>query len=469
MPDLTSPAAILRDIKSLLGPAGWIDGADAAPYLIDFFRRSEGPALLVARPAAVAEISELLRLCAAAGIAIVTQGGNTGMCAGAIPNAQRPTIVLSMQRMNRLISVDPVCYTATAEAGCIIQTIQEAAASVNRLFAPDWGGRGTATLGGAISTNAGGINVLRYGNTREQVLGLEAVLPDGRVWDGLRSLRKDSSGYDLKQLFIGGEGTLGIITKAVMRLHPRPTNVQTLFGAVPDLDRLMELFVAARDVLSDSLSAFELIPGSTYEMALRQNQTLRRPLDARSDWYVLIRASGNDDISARLEALFATAAEAGLLADAALASSQAQEANLWTIRDEIPAGMVLKGKMLKWDASVPIDRIIAFLHDVEATADALQPGTATYAFGHVGDGNLHLSIFPRPDTDKAGFAAMESAIDRVIWSYRGSICAEHGIGALNHGRILGQKPAIEFELMGRIRAMFDPNGLLNPGKFIDPA
>lgn len=459
----------LHNIKSMLGPAGWLDGPDTAPYLIDFFRRTEGPALLVARPAAVEEVSELLRQCSAAGIAVVTQGGNTGMCGGAVPNTLRPTILLSMQRMNRLISVDPVCYTVTAEAGCIIQTVQEAAAAANRLFAPDWGGRGTATVGGAISTNAGGINVLRYGNTREQVLGLEVVLPDGRVWDGLRSLRKDSSGYDLKQLFIGGEGSLGVVTKAVMRLHPRPQRVQTLFGAVTELDRLMELFVAARDILAESLSAFELIPGSTYEMALHQNAALRRPLDKRSDWYVLVRASGNDDITARLEAFFAAAAEAGLLLDASLANSQAQEANLWTIRDEIPAGMVLKGKMLKWDASVPIDRIIPFLHEVEATADRIQPGTTTYAFGHIGDGNLHLSIFPRADTDKAGFAAMESAVDQVIWSYRGSICAEHGIGALNHDRIRGQKPDIEFEMMGRIRALFDPQGMLNPGKFIDPA
>lgn len=460
--------AAIDDVKSLLGPRGWLAGEDMAPHLTDFFRRTDGTAMLVARPDGVEEISELLRLCARRGLKIVPQGGNTGLCGGAIPRAEEPSIVLSMKRMNRLLSIDPVCYAVTAEAGCIMQTIHEAAAGVNRLFAPDWGARGTATVGGAISTNAGGINVLRYGNTREQVLGLEVVLPDGRVWDGLRSLRKDSSGYDLKHLFIGGEGTLGIITKAVMRLHPRPSHVQTLFGAVPDLDRLMELFVEARNILAESLSAFELIPGSTFEMALAQNATLRRPIETKQDWYVLIRASGNADITARLEELFATAFDQGLLSDAALAQSAAQEDNLWTIRDEIPAGMVLQGKMLKWDASVPIDRIIPFLRDVEATADSIQSGTATYAFGHIGDGNLHLSIFPRPGTDAAGFAAMESAIDRVIWSYRGSICAEHGVGQLNYTRILGQKPAIELEMMAKIRKLFDPQGILNPGKLVDP-
>jgi FAD/FMN-containing dehydrogenase len=332
----------------------------------------------------------------------------------------------------------------------------------------DWGARGSATIGGGISTNAGGINVLRYGNTREQVLGLEAVLPDGRVWNGLRALRKDSSGYDLKHLFIGGEGTLGIVTKAVLKLHPRPSHVQTLFGAVADLDRVIELFVLARDVAGPVLSAFELIPGHTYELALKKLPTLQRPVETQEDWYVLVRGSDRAPVTGVLEEFYARAAEAGLLSDGALAQSEAQEANLWLLRDEIPAGQVMTGKMLKWDASVPIDRIIPFLRDVERTAVDMQPGTRAIAFGHVGDGNLHLSIFPRQEGDwKTLFARMEHAIDELIWRYNGSICAEHGIGDLNHLRIVGQKSPLELEMMSRIRSLFDPQGLFNPGKGVD--
>lgn len=460
--------ACIADLKQLLGPRGWLEGDDVVPHVVDFFRRTEGAAPLVVRPDSTEQVSEVVRTCARHGVPIVPQGGNTGLCGGAIPRPEIPSIVLSTRRMNRILSVDPDCYTITAEAGCILQSLHDAAAGVDRLFAMDWGARGSATIGGGISTNAGGINVLRYGNTREQVLGLEAVLPDGRVWNGLRALRKDSSGYDLKHLFIGGEGTLGVVTKAVLKLHPRPSHVQTLFGAVADLDRVIELFVLARDIAGPILSAFELVPGYTYELALQKLPTLQRPVETQEEWYVLIRGSDRAPVTEVLEELYARAAEAGILSDGALAQSEAQEANLWLIRDEIPAGQVLTGKMLKWDASVPIDRIIPFLRDVERTADTMQPGTRAIAFGHVGDGNLHLSIFPRQEGDwQTLFARMEHAIDELIWRYNGSICAEHGIGRLNHTRIGGQKSPVELEMMVRIRSLFDPQGLFNPGKAVD--
>ena len=464
---MSAAQACVAAIKAALGPGGYLEGEDMAPHLTDFFRRTHGSALLVARPDSTAQVAEVVRICRQHGVCIVPQGGNTGLCGGGIPLAEKPSIVLSLRRMNRILAVDPDCYTITAEAGCILQSLHDAAAAVDRAFAMDWGARGSATVGGGISTNAGGINVLRYGNTREQVLGLEVVLPDGRVWDGLRALRKDSSGYDLKHLFIGGEGTLGIVTKAVLKLYARPTHVQTLFGAVADLDRVIEMFVLARDVAGGVLSAFELIPGSTFELALQKQPVLRRPIETRSDWYVLVRASDRQEVTPVLEAFFERAAEAGLLTDGALAQSEAQEANLWNLRDEIPPGQVMTGKMLKWDASVPVDRIIPFLREVERTAETMQPGTQAIAFGHVGDGNLHLSVFPRLEGDGSIFPRMERAIDEVIWKYNGSICAEHGIGRLNHFRIKGQKPPVELEMMARIRELFDPEGLFNPGKSVD--
>ena len=274
--------------------------------------------------------------------------------------------------MNKIISVDPARYTITAEAGCILQSIHDAAAQVDRAFAMDWGARGSATMGGGISTNAGGINVLRFGNTRDQVLGLEVVLPDGRIWDGLRALRKDSSGYDLKHLFIGAEGTLGIVTKAVLKLHPRPAHEQSMWASVADLGRLMELFALARSVASEGLTAFELVPGYTYEKALAQYPVLARPVETRADWYVIVRFSGQQPVADKFEDFFSRAFEAGLVTDGALAQSIAQENNIWNLRDEIPPLKLLKGKMLKWDASVPIDRIVPFLAEAQRRAHAIR-------------------------------------------------------------------------------------------------
>jgi FAD/FMN-containing dehydrogenase len=375
--------------------------------------------------------------------------------------------------MNRIISVDPARYTITAEAGCILQSIHDAAAQVDRAFAMDWGARGSATIGGGISTNAGGINVLRFGNTRDQVLGLEVVLPDGRVWDGLRALRKDSSGYDLKHLFIGAEGTLGIVTKAVLKLHPRPAHEQSMWASVADLGRLMELFALARSVASEGLTAFELVPGYTYEMALKQYPALARPVETRADWYVIVRFSGQQPVGDKFEEFFSRAFEAGLVTDGALAQSIAQETNIWSLRDEIPPLKLLKGKMLKWDASVPIDRIVPFLAEAQRRAHAIRGDLRVIAFGHVGDGNLHMSIFPEGGSPgDAAFDALckrvVSEIDALIWSENGSICAEHGVGVENFDRLPGQKSPIELEMMARVRALFDPQGLFNPGKVFDP-
>jgi FAD/FMN-containing dehydrogenase len=463
----------LEELRMALGPKGYIEGDDLAPYTQDIRGAYTGTALLLARPGTTDEVAAIVRICAAHDIAVVPQGGNTGLCGGAIPRGPRASIILSLSRMNRIISVDPERYTITAEAGCILQSIHDAAASVDRAFAMDWGARGSATVGGGISTNAGGINVLRFGNTRDQVLGLEVVLPDGRIWNGLRALRKDSSGYDLKHLFIGAEGTLGIVTKAVLKLHPRPAYEQSMWAAVADLGRLMELFVLARSIASDGLTAFELVPGYTYEMALAKYAALTRPVDARAEWYVIVRFSAPQPVADKFEAFFERAFEAGLVTDAALAQTIAQENNIWSLRDEIPPLKLIRGKMLKWDVSVPIDRIVPFLAQAQERAHAIRADLRVIAFGHVGDGNLHMSIYP--EGDGAGDAAFDALcarvvgeIDRLIWDYGGSICAEHGVGVENFDRLPGQKPAIEFEMMARVRDIFDPKGLFNPGKIFDP-
>jgi FAD/FMN-containing dehydrogenase len=463
---------IVAELKRELGPQGFLEAGDMAPYAVDVRGVYRGEPLLVARPASTEEVSRLVQICARHRVAIVPQGGNTGLCGGAVPRGERPCIVLSLARMNRILSVDPACYTITAEAGAILQSLHDAAEKVDRSFAMNWGARGSAMVGGAISTNGGGINVLRFGPARDQVLGLEVVLPDGRIWDGLRALRKDTSGFDLKHLFIGGEGTLGIITKAVLKLHPRQPVHQSMFGAVADIARLMELFVLARDIGADALSAFELMPGRNVRRAIELVPAITRPLEADAEWCVLIRFSGRE--AARVEEMLVRLSEAafdaGLLSDAVVSQSLAQEQNLWHLRDEIPGPLLYEGMNLKWDASVPIDRIIPFLQEAKAIVAELQPEARFDAFGHVGDGNLHVSVWPQgepgPELD-ALCAEIYRRVDSLIWRLQGSICAEHGIGIENFSRVPGQKSAIELEMMQKLRALFDPRAIMNPGKMVE--
>jgi len=470
-------AQAIDEIKQALGPRGWLEGGDIETYVTDVRGAYRGEALLVARPASSEEVSQVVKICRRHGVAIVPQSGNTGLVGGGVPARRganaRPCIVLSVARMNKLLSVDPLRYSVTAEAGCVIQTIHDAAAEVDRAFALDWGARGSAMIGGAISTNAGGINVLRFGNTREQVLGLEVVLPDGRIWNGLRALRKDSSGYDLKHLFIGAEGTLGIVTKAVMRLHPRPERDQTMFAAVADPDRLMELFALARAVASDGLTAFELVPGHMVEKALAKYDKLQRPLETRAEWYAMVRFSGREEIELKFEQFFEQAMERGLIADASLSQNMAQEQNLWDLRDEIPPLKLMSGKMLKWDASVPIDRIVPFLKEAERRVKTIEPNAKLIAFGHVGDGNLHMSVWPEGEPGDPDFDALchdiVFTVDELIFSSGGSICAEHGVGVENFERVTRQKSPLEFSMMAGIKTLFDPDNLMNPGKMFDPA
>jgi FAD/FMN-containing dehydrogenase len=465
------PQAVVAELKNTLGGFGFLEADDMAALCVDVLGKYRGEPLLVARPASTEQVSQVVQICSKHDIAIVPQGGNTGLCGGAVPRANRPCIVLSLARMNRILSIDPECYTITAEAGVILQSLHDAAEEVDRSFAMNWGARGSAMVGGALSTNGGGINVLRFGPARDQVLGLEVVLPDGRIWNGLRALRKDTSGFDLKHLFIGGEGALGIITKAVLKLHSRLPVHQSMFGAVAEIERLMELFVLARNIGADALSAFELMPGRNVRRATERVPTITRPLETDAKWCVLIRFSGRE--AERVEEMLVRLSEAafgaGLLSDAVVSQSLAQEENLWHLRDEIPGPLLYEGRTLKWDASVPINRIIPFLQEAEAIVAEMQPEARFDAFGHVGDGNLHVSVWPEsepgPGLD-ALCAEIYRQVDGLIWRLGGSICAEHGIGLENFSRVLGQKSAIELEMMQKLRGLFDPQGIMNPGKMV---
>lgn len=463
-------ARVIGALAALLGPAGWRPATEIGPRLTDFRGVFTGKALGMARPGSTVEVASVVRTCADHGIAIVTQGGNTGLSGGAIPVGDRPTVLMSLSRMCAIEEVNTSRSTITAQAGATIETVQQAARAADRFFAPDWGARGTATLGGAIATNGGGINVLRYGNMREQVLGVEVVLADGRVWNGLRALPKDNSGFDLKQLFIAGEGTIGIVTRAIVRVHPRPAEHRTAFVALRSLGDLDSLFSRARSRPPGALSAFELIPEIGVARVVARFGVIR-PFATIADWYVLLRFSGTDGIADELLEVLAEASRSEVIVDGVVADTTAQEDNLWRLRDELTATRSFGGFGVKYDLAVPQDRIEDFLHRASAVVEALLPGSVPYAFGHVGDGNLHFTVL-RPGDDatlEAAADGIRDAIDRLVWELGGTISAEHGLGRELPGRIVGQKPAIELELMRRIKAAFDPDGLLNPGVMLPGA
>jgi FAD/FMN-containing dehydrogenase len=462
----------VADLRSDLGPAGVLTGSDAAPHLTGQRGLFAGQALAVVRPASVDETARVVQACADHGVAIVPQGGNTGMSGGAVPAATdspRSTIVLSMGRMNRIVSVDPDRWTITAEAGATIEAVQQAAAAAGRLFAPDWGARGTATVGGAIATDAGGNNVLRYGTMRDSVLGLEAVLADGRVWDGLRALRKDSSGYDLKHLFIGAEGTLGVVTRAVLRLHPATPHTQSALAAITGLDRLMPLLELAASRCGSDVTAFELIPDVGLQRVC-EKLALARPLDTRREFHVLVRLASTEPVSERLGAFLAEASDQGWITDGVVAVTDDQETRLWTIRDELSPMFLWPQHEhgVKLDTAVPIDSLGGYHDEVRRIAAELAPGALTYGFGHVGDGNIHLYVLPTSDDQVEPFLAvrdnLQERIDEATFRFGGTLSAEHGIGQFLRDRIAPQKPAVEWELMRAVKDVLDPQGIMNPQK-----
>jgi FAD/FMN-containing dehydrogenase len=431
--------------------------ADTKPYFTDWRRQYSAAAECVVRPASTREVAQVVALCAAEGVAVVPQGGNTGLVGGSVPTGARREIVLALGRMNRIRALDVLNDTVTVEAGCVLATVQRAADEAGRLFPLSLAAEGSCQIGGNLSTNAGGVNVLRYGNAREQVLGLEVVLPDGRVWDGLRGLRKDNTGYDLKQVFLGAEGTLGVITAAVLRLYPKPAATATVWIAVRSPQDAVELLAALRERLGERISAFELVSRTCLEAVLGHVKDLKDPLPAVHPWYVLAQLADSGD-AAELEERVA-----GALAgrEAALAQSGEQARSLWRIRESIPEAQFAN---VKHDISLPISRIPDFVAHAGQELERAFPGTEVYCFGHVGDGNLHYNIGPERLLEQR--AAVNGIVYRAVERLGGSISAEHGLGQLKRDDIRAHKPALELELMRRLKAALDPQGLMNPGKVL---
>jgi D-lactate dehydrogenase (cytochrome) len=463
---------IHQRIADLLGPAGLIsDSAGMAPYLEEERGLFHGKARLVARPASTAELAELVRICAEAGIAIVPQGGNTGLCGGASPSEGQ--IVVSLSRMNKIRAVDPVNFTMTVEAGVVLQTVQAAADSADCLFPVSLGAEGSCQIGGNISTNAGGTGVLRYGNTREQVLGLEVVLPDGRVWDGLRALRKDNTGYDLKQLFIGGEGTLGIVTAAVLKIYPRPRDQQTAFCALADLASSLALLGRARKATGDQVTGFELVPRIGLTMGCELVPGVSDPFAEPHEWYALIELSSSRPdagLQDMLEHLLGEAIEAGEVVDAVVASSLEQRKALWKIREGIPEAQKKAGGSIKHDVSVPVARVPAFIERASQAVEAALDGVRVVPFGHLGDGNIHFNLSQPVGADRQAFIGRWEEMNRIVHDIvvemQGSISAEHGIGRLKKDELAHYKSPVELDLMRRIKQALDPRGIMNPGNIL---
>ena len=453
-------------LRELVGDANVVTGADLEPHLTDARGESTGTAIAAVRPGTTDEVAAVIRALDGADVAVVTQGGNTGMSGGSVPFDDRPSVIVVLTRMRRIRAWDAVTGTITVEAGVTIEALQDTARAHGGSFAPDWGARGTATIGGAISTNAGGTNVLRFGTMRDHVLGLEVVLPDGRVWDGLRSLRKDSSGLDLKQLFIGAEGTLGIVTAAVVRLEPERPHVRSALASLRALNFLDELLARARAAGGD-LTAFELMPGHGIDLAT-EKLGIAHPLATRADWYVLVRFAGTTPVDDHLTEFLAAAAADDLVADAVVAATADQEEQLWLLRDELsPPALFGPGvDSVKMDTAVPLGAVTAFVGGVADIAARLAPGSTPFCFGHVGDGNIHAHVLPPDDlTAWAGQKpAVQQALDELTWQLRGTISAEHGIGRALVGRVAAQKPALELELAAAIKSLLDPDHRFNPGK-----
>jgi len=462
--------ALIPELRRLLGEGHVLTAAeDLAPFCTDWRGRYSGKALCVALPGNTEEVAAVVRACVAVGVAIVPQGGNTGLCGGATPVGGE--VVVNLRRLNRIRAIDADNNSITVEAGCTLHAVQEAAKAADRLFPLSLAAEGSATLGGNLSTNAGGVQVLRYGNARELTLGLEVVLADGRVWDGLRALRKDNTGYDLKHLFIGAEGTLGLITAATLRLFPRPRTHATAWVAVPDPAAAVRLLGRLRDAAGDNVTAFEIVGRPALELVLRHIPAARDPLAGKSEWQLLIELSGaGNDLAATLEQALHDAAAEGLVGDAVLAASEAQTAALWALRENVSEAQKIEGVSIKHDIAVPVSRIAEFIASADAALRAVFPGVRIVCFGHIGDGNLHYNQ-SRPDAQSnEGFIAQTGAVNRIVHDLvhelGGSISAEHGLGQLKREEVLRYKSGTEMDMMRAVKQALDPRGLMNPGKLL---
>jgi len=461
---------LLPTLRRTLGDdAVLTDPADTTRYLTDWTGSFTGTALAVVRPSDTAGVAETVRLCAGAGIPVVPQGGNTGLVGGGVPDASGGSVVLSLERMRRVRGLDPVGDTITVEAGVALRTVQESAEAAGRLFPLSLGSEGSCTVGGTVSTNAGGTAVLRYGMMRDLVLGLEVVLPDGRVWDGLRPLRKDNTGYDLKQLFIGAEGTLGIVTAAVLRLLPETPRRATALFALPSVDAATALLPLLREVCGEALTTWELVNRQALELVLAHVPGAREPFRVPHEWYGLVELAGSDEPGDRLESALRAAAARDLLVDAVVAGSPAQRASLWTLREGLAEAQKLEGLSVKHDITVPISSLARFVADVGPRLRGRLPGLRLVTYGHVGDGNLHYNL-SAPIGDEPALREAAGELTRLIYDavaeHGGSISAEHGLGVLKRGAAATYKSAVELDLMRAVKQALDPRSLMNPGKVL---
>jgi len=461
----------LNQIRSVVGPKGVVEEqTDRERYFVEPRGLWLGDSELVVRPATTDEVSKVVAICHEHTLPIVPLGGNTGLVGGGVAKSG---VLLSTERLNRIRELDKANSTLTCEAGCILADIQAAATDADRLFPLSLAAEGSCQIGGNLSTNAGGIQVLRYGNARELVLGLEVVLPDGRVWDGLRALRKDNTGYDLKHLFIGAEGTLGIITAAVLKLFPMPRQRQTALLALPSAAAAMTLFDRSGVAAGDALSAFEIMNGLSFEITVRNIEAARDPFGSLYPWYVLMemttpRETGT--LRQTLEGLLEGALDDGIVLDGVLAESGAQADELWRIRESIPEAQFPEGASIKNDVSVPVSKAAEFIDRAVSATENLVPGIRPVAFGHVGDGNIHFNLSQPIGMDEETFLArwhdVTGTVNDIAADLNGSFSAEHGIGMLKRDDLARYRPAVEVELMAALKKTIDPANIMNPGKVI---
>jgi FAD/FMN-containing dehydrogenase len=467
----------VEGLRAVVGAAQVLTGADAQVFETDWRERYRGRALAVVRPGSTEEVAAVVRLCAEAGIPVVPQGGNTGLCGGATPDESGRAVMLSLQRMYRIRGIDTDNVTMDVEAGCILQAVQQAAHNAGRLFPLSLAAEGSCTIGGNLATNAGGTQVLRYGNMRELALGLEVVTAQGDTWHGLRGLRKDNTGYDLRDLFIGSEGTLGVITAATLKLYPLPVARCTALVAVESIEAAVAVLNRARAGLGPSLTGFELMAGDCLQLVAQCFPQQRLPFDGASaalPWYVLMEVSDSESEAharERFEVVVGEAIEAGLVQDAVIAGSLAQSHALWHLRESIPMAEKETGRSIKHDVSIPVSRMAEFVQGTNAALQAAFPGIRHVIFGHLGDGNLHYNV-ARGDgwTEEKLLACQHDVYALVhdrVHDAGGSISAEHGIGQLKRDVLPRYKDPIEMTLMRTIKAALDPQGIMNPGKVLD--
>ncbi|MEH6403460.1 MAG: FAD-binding oxidoreductase [Sneathiella sp.] len=467
---------LIQKIQEVVGPKGLITNEpDMAAYLCEWRDKYIGKALCVVLPKNTEEVSQVVRICSEAKIAIVPQGGNTSLVGGSIPFDHGNEVVISLRRMNTVRQIDKLGSTLTVEAGCILANLQQTALDNGFMFPLRIGSEGSCQIGGNISTNAGGVQVLHYGNTREQVLGLEVVLPNGEIWDGLTSLRKDNTGYDLKQLFIGGEGTLGIITAAVVKMYPKPKYQQIAMIALPSVEAAIDLLGLARDMSGDQVTAIELIPRIAIDLVVKNVPNFTDPMPEKYDWQVLIElsSSATEDLKGLMEAILETGFEQEIVLDAIVPTSDAQQNKLWALREEISGAQKPEGGSIKHDISVPIAKIPEFIKSADAALQKIIPGFRPVTFGHIGDGNLHYNPLQPVGADQDEFLGKWEAVSRIVHDIahdlRGSISAEHGIGRMKKNELTRYKSDVELRLMRQIKSAIDPQGIMNPGKMLpDP-